>query len=198
MSKTLVEVFVAGDQAATNLKGKELEQIVLFRASKLEESKILTLGRYGVQAVMMNSKEPPFKPQWQVIPSLPDLEGIVYGSGRQIIIECKVCSQASYAIAQNDDKHPKQIAHMLRRAEFGALCFLVIHFNARELKTKSDPAETIAIPVKREDFLWRMYLANEVRTLSREEARSYGMVVPWNQWSDRSTKLSPDIEALLR
>lgn len=178
-----------------NLKGKELESLVLFRSSKLEEQKILTLGRYGTTVVMMNDEKG--VPRWQPIPSLPDLEGVIFGTGQQLILECKVCSQASYPIAGTNNKHPKQLAHMLRRAEFGALCFLLIHFNPRDLKTKSDPAMTIAIPVRREDFLWRMHLANEVRTLSRDEARNYGTEIPWNEWSSRATKLTPDLTYLL-
>jgi hypothetical protein len=180
-----------------NLKGKDLEALVLFRASKMEDDEILTLGRYGVQARMMNSLTPPFKPEWQVVPSLPDLEGVVFGTGRQIIIECKVCSQASYPIAGTADKHPKQISHMMRRAEFGALCYLLIHFNARELTKKSDPAMTIAIPVDRDAFMWRMYLANELRTLSREAAKNYGIEVPWNLYSPRASKMTPDLTYLI-
>lgn len=180
-----------------NLKGKDLEALVLFRASKMEEEKILTLGRYGVQARMMNSLTPPFKPEWQVVPSLPDLEGVVFGTGRQLIIECKVCSQASYPIAGTGDKHPKQIDHMMRRAQFGALCYLLIHFNARELVKKSDPAITIAIPVDREAFMWRMYMANELRTLSRNDAMNYGIEVPWNLYSSRASKMTPDLTYLL-
>lgn len=180
-----------------NLKGKDLEALVLFRASKMEEEKILTLGRYGVQARMMNSLTPPFKPEWQIVPSLPDLEGVVFGTGRQLIIECKVCSQASYPIAGTGDKHPKQIAHMMRRAEFGALAYLLIHFNPRELIKKSDPAMTIAIPVHSDLHLWRMYGCGEIRTLSREDAKMNGIEVPWNTWSPRASKMTPDISYLL-
>ena len=79
-----------------NLKGKAFEALILFRAQKLEADKVLTLGRYGVNVVMMNDEKG--VPRWQPIPSLPDMEGVIYGSGRQLIIEAKVCSQSSLSL----------------------------------------------------------------------------------------------------
>ncbi len=177
------------------IKGKEFEKEILFRASKLEEAGILSLGRYGTQVVMMNDDAG--KPAWQPIPSLPDMEGVIIGPGRQIIIEAKVCSGPHYKIAGNDDKHPKQLSHMLRRAEQGALCFLMIHFNERRMVKKHDPCVTVAIPVRREDYFWRMYLANELKTVSRDDAINYGIQIPWNVWSSRASKLTPDLTFLL-
>ncbi len=178
------------------IKGKEFEALILFRARVLEQEKKLTMGRYGVQAVMMNNPAT-HQPEWQVIPSLPDFEGIIYGEGRQIIIEAKVCSQASYPIHQAGKKHPKQFDHMLRRAEFGALCFLLLHFNPRTLKTKSDPAVTYAIRVHPDMHFWREYEAAERISLDRNDAALNGDVVPWNTYSERATKLTPDISTLI-
>lgn len=178
----------------TNLKGKEFEALILFRATKMESEGILTLGRYGVQAVMMNDKITG-KPAWQIIKSLPDFDGCIAG-GRQLIIEAKVCSQASYPIHATGKKHPKQIDHMLRRAKFGALCFLMVHFNARELMTKSEEACTYAIPVLDNAF-WREYEVASKLTLSRYEADLYGIKIPWNVWSSRASKETPDLSFLL-
>jgi penicillin-binding protein-related factor A (putative recombinase) len=130
------------------ITGRTLEQLVIFRAQKLEEQGILTLGRYGTMVVMMNDEHG--IPRWQPKPSLPDLEGVIAGSGRQLILELKACSQASYPIYGTDRKRPRQIEHMMKRAKFGALCYIMIHFNQRDLKTKYQGAFTIAIPVHRD------------------------------------------------
>lgn len=177
------------------LKGKEFEALILFRATKLEEAGILTMTRYGVQAVMINNRETG-KPEWQIIKSLPDFDGCLKG-GQQIVIEAKVCSGPSYPLYQTGKKHPKQIDHMLRRARFGALCFLMIHFNEQVLMRSTKPAETFAIPVNDDDSFWREYAALSRRTVTRDEAAMYGIAVPWNQYSERSSKLTPDLRVLL-
>ena len=178
------------------LKGSEFEADILFRANKLEMSGILTMGRYGVQARMIKN-EKTGDPEWKIIPSLPDLEGVIAPSGRQIIIEAKVCSQASYPIYQTDKKRPKQIDHMLDRARFGAVCYFIIHFNARDLLTKSDPAETFAILVDGREHFWRLYQSGAIRSLSRSDAALYGKRIPWNLYSTRASKETPDLTCLL-
>lgn len=179
------------------LKGKEFEALVLFRANHMESAGILTMTRYGVQAVMMNSKLPPYKPEWQVIKSLPDFDACIAPSGRQLIVECKVCSQASYPIFQNDKKHPKQIAHMMKRSEFGALCYLLVHFNARDLVKKSEAAETFGLRVAATEPFWVNQLNAAKLSLSRLDAEMYGIRVPWNLYSPRASKLTPDLSVLI-
>lgn len=178
------------------ITGKEFEKALLFRAEKMTKDGILSLGRYGVQAVMMNNKASG-KPEWQVIPSLPDLEGVIIGPGRQVIIEAKVCSQASYPIYHTDLKRPKQIDHMLIRASQGALCYMIVHFNPRTLKTIQDDAVTYAFLVHPAEHFWRLYSENIMKSVDRITAEAYGIRVPWNTWSTRSDKLSPDLSVLL-
>lgn len=175
------------------IKGKEFEALLLFRAQRLEEQGVLTLSRYGTQVVMMNDDQG--VPRWQPIPSLPDFDGCIPG-GRQLIIEAKVCSQSSYPLYSVGKERPKQIAHMLKRAKFGALCYLMIHFNGRELKTKKDEAGTYAIQVL-DDHFWRMYENAEVRSIDRDDAKLNGIEVPWNLYSFRAHKLTPDLTALV-
>lgn len=177
------------------ISGKEFEALILFRAQRLEEQGILTLGRYGTQVVMMNDEQN--IPRWQPIPSLPDFDGCLMG-GRQWIIEAKVCSQASYPIYHTGKDRPKQMTHMIRRAKFGALCHLFIHFNARELKTKSDEAATYAIEIHPDNHFTRMYENAELRTLSRPEAEMHGALVPWDLYSARASKLTPNISTLIK
>ena len=177
------------------LKGKEFEALILFRAQKLEEQQKLTLTRYGTQVVMMNDEQG--IPRWQPIPSLPDFEGVIFGTGQQVIVEAKVCSQSSYPIHQAGKKHPKQFSHMLKRAEFGAKCYLFLHFNGRDLRTKSEPAITFAIKVHPNLPLWREFESAERISLSRADAELYGNEIPWNLYSDRASKLTPDLSFLL-
>jgi penicillin-binding protein-related factor A (putative recombinase) len=131
-----------------------------------------------------------------IVPSLPDFEGVIYGSGRQIIVEAKVCSQSSYPLFATNKKRPKQIDHMLERAEFGALCFLLIHWNERHLVKTSFPAETFAIPVLDNHF-WRTYQAVEQKSLDRQQCELYGFRIPWNLYSSRASKETPDLTYLL-
>lgn len=177
------------------IKGKEFEKIILERAEKMERQGVLTLGRYGVQAAMMRGKNGG-PPEWVIQKSLPDLEGVICGSGRQIIIEAKVCSQASYPIYGTHKDRPRQIKHMMHRAKAGALCFIMIHFNPRALVNSSFDAETFAIKVEDSHF-WRLFENTEIKSVDREMARAYGIVVPWNLWSGRATKLSPDLSVLI-
>jgi hypothetical protein len=181
---------------SATVTGREFEALLVFRAQKLEAQGVLTLCRYGVQARMMKN-EATGKMEWQVIPSLPDFDACIAPSGRQLIIEAKVCSQASYPIASTGKKRPKQIEHMLLRAKFGALCYLLLHFNPRSLKTREDEARTFAIPVHPDLHFWREYDSCERLTLSRSDADLYGLAVPWNEWSPRASKLTPDLSYLL-
>lgn len=173
------------------LKGKEFEKLILFRAEKLEQFEILTLGRYGVQVSLINGV-------WQPIPSLPDFEGVEFTTGRQIIIEAKVCSQASYPIYSTDKSRPRQLEHMLKRSTFSAMCYLMIHFNERKLVTKTEEARTVAFEVNEKHDFWRQYRAGEVRSITRQDCDNYGIDIPWNLYSPRATTKTPDLAVLLK
>jgi len=178
------------------LKGKEFEALILFRASKLEETKLLSLCRYGVQAMMIKNPATGAL-ETKTIPSLPDFDGCIAPDGRQLIIEAKVCSQSSYSILSNDKKHPKQLDHMLLRSEFGALCYLLIHFNGRVLVRQTIEPVTYAIMVRHDSHFWRMYQAGQVKSIAREDAALWGIEVPWNLWSTRASKFTPDLSVLI-
>lgn len=178
------------------MNGKEFESLVLFRIRAMEEKKLLTGGRYGVQAVMMNDPVTG-KPGWQVIPSLPDIEGIIGGTGQQFITELKVCSQSSYPLASTSKKRPRQIDHMLLRSTFGAKCYLLVHFNEYKLIRTSREARTFAFPVHPDLPFWREYASRERLSISRDEGELYASEVRWNTHSDRARKLTPDMSFLL-
>lgn len=153
-----------------SLKGKEFETLILAAAKREEASGGLTLSRYGVQGVIFGGKT-------TLVPSLPDFDGCLAG-GRQIIIEAKCMQGASFPL--NDDKFKnRQYAHMAKRAEFGALCFLLIHFAERLMVTKRDAGMTVAVPVSARHPFWMLYETGERKSLSRDEALSIGKIVPW-------------------
>jgi len=172
------------------LKGKELEDLILWRARQYDEpASRYSLGRYGVMASLIAGN-------WTPIQSLPDFEGVLPG-GKQFIFDTKVCSQATYSLSGGTSKSFKnQYKHMRRRDKFGVMCFLLIHYNARELKTKSDPALTVLFPVGDTPF-WEAYDNMEQKGITREDAVAYGTVMEWRLATDRGTKKSPDLIAAL-
>lgn len=133
------------------------------------------------------------------IKSLPDFEGAIHPHGRQIIFEAKVCSQPSYKweIDGSSTKR-KQIDHLIARARVGALAFLLLHFNGRTLKTRTDKAFTVAIRIHPDREYVRDLMSHGSRSISRAEAQMYAVTVPWNTFSKRGTKLTPDLSVLLR
>lgn len=169
------------------LTGKAFEQILIKEAKRLATQGVLTMGRYGVMGALI-------KNVWTPIPSLPDFEG-VDRTGRQFIIEAKVCGQSSF---QLDTSHFKsrQFSHMVARARFGVPCWLLIHWTERTLKTKSEPAVTTAIPVDPNMPFWVRFSQGQERSIPRQTALELGRVIPWGLTSVRSSIAAPDLAQL--
>lgn len=203
-----------------NLKGKELEELCIYRMQCEETAGLATMSRYGVQGnytyaghnrtpnyadvaltVGVDTEKVKnifqyFGPEkqnqmvWQPMQSLPDFEGILMG-GIQFCFDAKVCSQASFALAESTMKE-RQLKHLKKRARFGAVCFFLIHFNARQLATKSTIARTIAFPVRPDYPFWEMHERGEVKRISEQDAELYGIRVEWNVAAGKR-KASPDL-----
>lgn len=172
----------------TKLKSKEFEELILDAGLRHRKKAELTIGRYGVQVALI-------KGQWTPLSSLPDFDGILAG-GRQIVIEAKVCSGASFALREEFLK-PRQVRHMLERSAFGAASFLLIHWNERQGKTFHDPAETVALPVTANWDGWQRFLDGEqVTAITREAASQMGRRVHWTA-PGRATKPLPDILGMI-
>jgi len=169
------------------MKGSAFEKLIVERNAEYKSQKLACIGRYGVQAARM-------KDDWIIMSSLPDFEGTLQG-GRQIIFDAKVCSQASMPLDQyrweTRAARARQLRHMYERSAFGAVCFFLIHWPARQLKTKSEPAITFRFPVSVYSAFWLSFEAGEVRTLSRNDCENHGVVVSWNAFG-RGTKPRPD------
>lgn len=202
--------------------GKDFEAVCIYRMECEEERGLATMSRYGVQAsytyagnrggstdlnliantsgVAIGTVKQLFSyfgngeqsngMVWQPMQSLPDFEGVLMG-GQQFCFDAKVCSQASFPLAESTMKE-RQLKHLKKRARFGAVCFFLIHFNARQLTTKNTIARTIAFPVKPDHPFWEMYERGEVKRINEQDAELYGIRVEWNVAAGKR-KLSPDI-----
>ncbi len=170
-------------------KGSEFESVVDDRNYKYHQWKYCHIKRYGVQAV--RSKE-----EWIVIRSKPDFEGVL-PNGRQLIFDAKVCSQASFGLHEyrSDTKGTKsrQLKHMLERAEYGAICFFLLHWNPRVLATKADRAITYAFWVDGEMDFWQGFDEGQIKKITRDDCERYGTVVPWNTLGPRDRAVQPDV-----
>ena len=172
----------------TKLTGKQLEDHCVKYFAHAERKGLLTAGRYGVQATFIDDK-------WQPLKSYPDFEGILAPDGRQFIIEAKVCSSASFPLHDEFFKK-RQLAHLLRRSKMRAICLLLIHFNERELKTKTVLARTVAFPV-RENGFWLGVESGETRSINHDDCDAYATNVPWILWP-RAKIARPDLGRALK
>lgn len=166
----------------TILKGSEFEKLLMDSAAREESSGLLTMGRYGVDGVIVQGKT-------LLVPSKPDFEGVL-ATGRQFIIEAKSWQKKAFEINPAFIK-VKQVSHMLKRSSFGVPCYLLIHFAERRGVNFIDPAITVAIPINDQRPLWQNFIdaaaaakadgkkLGGFATISRDEAQDIGQLVPW-------------------
>jgi penicillin-binding protein-related factor A (putative recombinase) len=175
------------------MTGREFEDLVLFRIRATAESipERFDGGRYGVQVAHFKDKE---TGELVVRPmrSLPDFEGVYHGT--QWVFEAKVVSGASFAMRAGATAFEgRQLRFMLKRSRAGALCFVMIHWNARKLKTKEEDERTYAIPINPDLGLWKEWKAGELRTITRGHCENYGVEVAWDWHTKRAKKITPNV-----
>lgn len=172
---------------------KDFEAICLERMKLEEERGEATMSRYGVTSSFFPDKETGAL-TWQPVQSLPDFEGLVAEPrGRQFVTDAKYTANSSVELRASHFPE-RQLGHMYRRSRFGAVCFLLIHFAARELKTCSYEAETWAFPVWPDHPFWIAFEAGQVSSINRSTAATFGVPVPWNR-IDGGRKPRPDVLA---
>lgn len=175
---------------------KDFEAICLERMKLEEEAGRGTMGRYGVMSSFFPDRETGVM-TWQPVQSLPDFEGIIPPLGRQFVTDAKYTAAASVELRASHFPE-RQLAHMFRRSEFGAVCFLLIHFAGRELVTRDDPPETWAFPVFQSHPFWIAFSSGVGSgSINRSTAALFGVPVPWTT-SDRGRKPRPDILAAVQ
>lgn len=166
------------------MKGKDFEKIIVERNREYRQHGTASVGRYGVQAARTND-------EWIIMQSLPDFEGTLAPNGNQVIFDCKVCSQASMPLSpyreESKGSRRRQLRHMLDRSRFGAICFFLIHWPERELKTRTEPVMTWRFPVDVDSDFWRAFEAGEVKTLSRSDCEDHGDPIDWVTLGDGRT-----------
>ena len=170
----------------TKLLGKDFERLIIAHFQREERENRAICGRYGVQASIIDGK-------WTPIQSLPDFEGILM-NGPWFTFEAKVCSAASFPIADNTKFKDRQLRHLRARADFGAVAFLLIHFNERRLKSRIDEAQTWAFPVDRRHLFWQEYDRGEAKSIGRKSCEEYAVRVEWRQ-SNCEKLAKPDVRA---
>lgn len=177
------------------LDGSEFEDRVVLCVNSLRADKKASFARPGVYAnVFKRYKDGTVRAK--LIRSLPDFQGVFGLPQREVIFDCKVCSQASlnlskYRIDESGDRS-RQLRHMFERADFGSACFLLVHWNKRELKTKSFSAVTYAMPVSRLHPFWTDFTAGTEKALQRSHCAEYGVEVEWVA-DGRQTILRPNL-----
>jgi len=174
------------------LTGKEFESILIWRAHEFEApvAKTYTMARCGTIAVFI-------KGEWVAQPSLPDFNCCLreFG-GIEAVFDAKVCSQARYDLSGGTHKSFKhQYRYMRLRDTFGALCFIVLHFNSRVIKTKTEPESTVLFPIMQNEF-WNAYDTGECKGVSRREAEMWGIKIAWDIPGNKKT-LSPNLYAAI-
>lgn len=173
------------------LTGTQFESLVKARCDQLRLLKLASIVRYGVQASRRAT-------DWVIHQSLPDFEGVTR-DGRQTVFDAKVCSQASFNLEKyrksTDGARARQLTHMYERSEYRVRCFMLIHWNARQTKTKAYPAVTYAFPVRIGHPFWESFEAGEAKAIRRMDCESYGFEIPWTLASQMDRTPRPDVMA---
>ena len=197
-------IMIAPTTPSEKLSGKEFEALVAWRAERdfaraKDKDIFYTLSRSGVKG-RFNSEDS----SWRPMASLPDFEGVTKHPwfGRQFVFDCKVTSSASWSMVSGSGSSKgfrrSQYPHLALRGGMGAIAFVLIHFNERQLKSKTEPAVTFAVPVMRHTRpLWNSYEAGDIKSLSRTDCYDHGILVVWNDSEGAYSKMTPDIGAAI-
>jgi len=168
------------------------EKLVLARGRSDEAAGMYCIDPMGVQVSRRYVKGQ--KPEHIPISSYPDFFGS-FDDGRGFVFDAKTCSGASWPL--NEDKLKKrQYDFMIKRAMFGEVCGILLHFNPRILKTKITDPSTWWIPVFYSHPIWKDYDSGLKRNITLGDCQMYGISVEWNLRSKGARVPTPDIGAV--
>ena len=178
------------------MTGRDFEAVLVEQFRNYRTQGVASISRYGVQAIHRG------KDDIVTMASLPDFEGLASGIATQVIFDAKVCSQASFNLSPyrkevKSSNKERQLRHMLERSQFGAVCGFLIHWNARQLKTRSEPAATFWFPVSTSQF-WDEFQRGELARISRDDCHELGLEVEWGCDSRRQRKARPQVLQVLK
>jgi hypothetical protein len=181
--------------------GKSFEDAVLNRLARESGNNRGTFNRYGVQTAVIGFDKQRGMPSLRAIKSYPDIEGLLV-TGTQVVFDCKVCSQSSFDLApfrlgdEQKGSKEKQLRHMVGRADYGAVCGFLIHWNSRTLRKSEEPTATFWFPVQREMPFWIRFWKGEERRINRKHCEEFGFPIQWNR-KDSELKPWPDLLPVL-
>lgn len=179
----------------SQLTGKAFEDIIVPRLATLKTQRLACIDRPGVHAITIRRFEDGTV-QARLIASLPDFQGVFGRPGREVIFDLKVCSQPAFDLSkyriETRGARSRQLRHMLDRSQFGSVCFFLIHWNERKLKTKFEPAITYAFPVCESSDFWNGFEAGTEKSIRRTHCETHGVEVPWTTVGQERTA-RPDV-----
>ena len=170
------------------ITGKEFEELLVYRAVIEAEKGTYVQARCGTMAVFIDKI-------WTPVRSLPDFSLCLKEFGGQTgVFDCKVVSGSSYPLSGGTHKSFKhQYKYMREHQRFGAIAFVLMHFNPRVMKTKTEDAFTVLIPIEDKEP-WASFDTSERHAISRHDAILYGLPVEWDlAGSTTRTTLSPNL-----
>lgn len=209
-----------------NLKGKDLEELCIYRMQCEEAAGLATMSRYGVQGsytyantgrngtpnyadvaltVGVDTEKVRnifqyFGPEKQNQMVWQPMQSLPDFEGI-LIGGMQFCFDAKVCSQASfplgeSTMKQRQLKHLKKRARFGAICFFLIHFNERRLVTKRSPTRTITFPVRPDHPFWEAHERGEVKRITEQDAELYGIRVEWNVAAGKK-KTSPDILAAI-
>ncbi|MGV3484778.1 MAG: Holliday junction resolvase RecU [Planctomycetaceae bacterium] len=163
--------------------GTDFQELMGPRVEELRREGIATLNKPGIFANVIE-RLPDGKVLAFLIKSLPDYQGVFCRPhGREVMFDLKVCSQSSFGLdkyrIELKGARARQLKLMYERSGYGSVCFFLLHWNGRELKTREEPAVTYAFPVMAEHPFWSAFERGEEKSIKRSHCEAYGIEVPW-------------------
>ena len=185
-------------------RGKDLEDAVQARCKSLEKDGVCVIRKAGRKAVptgmetaaeakaraSVSGGSPRPQLRWTAQAADVDFTGTGPG-GVSVRFDCKTVSGSSFSI--NDDHFGAgQKSELLSHASVGAVCFLLIHYNARTIKSRSFLPLTVAVPVHPGHLFWQGVAVGKTSSLNLETAFRIGVVIRWVIYG-RERTYRPDV-----
>jgi penicillin-binding protein-related factor A (putative recombinase) len=166
----------------TQFTGEQFQDLIMPRIAQMKRDREAAIDRPGVHATVIQRYEDGTSLA-RIIPSLPDFQGVYGRPQRETIFDVKVCGTASFPLnkyrIEERKARSRQLKHMYERASFGSVCFFLIHWNARELKKKTEPAVTYAFPIQPDHPFWVASDVGSEKSIKRSHCEAIAKSTAW-------------------